>query len=286
MNRNKRHISSNPDDGDFFNKVTIPYQRNKEEVWAALSSRLEEPYKPGTTHPFSYRPAMAIAAALLALVALFSVMRFYTTNITCPAEQHLAVSLPDGSSVEMNAESVLKYQPFWWWASRDLSFEGEGFFKVQKGSAFRVRSGMGQTTVLGTTFNIYSRDETYKVTCFTGKVKVTSKTKEEVILGPGYSAQVIESGKIIIRKEKMPEATVSWRDNMFNFTAAPLAEVMREVERQYGVTISMEPGMDFYYTGFFSKEKPVEEVLSIICKPFGITYVKTADGSYKIISNP
>ncbi|HDO27605.1 MAG TPA: hypothetical protein ENH02_05760, partial [Bacteroidetes bacterium] len=80
MNRNKRHISSNPDNGDFFDKVTIPYQKNKEEVWAALSSRLEEPYKPKTIHLFSYRPAMAIAAALLALVALFSVMRFYTTN--------------------------------------------------------------------------------------------------------------------------------------------------------------------------------------------------------------
>ncbi len=278
-------MNPEPDHGDFFKKVTIPYEKSKDEVWATISSQTEENPQPTTFRIFAFRPVLAVAATLLLLVALFSVMRFYTTRIDCPAGQHLAVTLPDGSSVEMNSGSVLKYHPFWWWASRNLSFEGEGFFRVEKGKKFTVRSTMGKTSVLGTTFNIYSRGETYKVTCFTGKVKVTSLTREEVILGPDYTAQIDKSGNIIVRKERKPETTISWRENMFYFTAAPLDEVIKEVERQYNVSISMEPGMDFYYTGFFSKDKPVEEVLKIICKPFGITYVKTADGSYKIISN-
>ncbi|NOX84889.1 MAG: DUF4974 domain-containing protein [Chlorobi bacterium] len=285
MNLNNKHIEPEPDHGDFFKKVEIPYEKSKEEVWAAISSRTEEKTQPGTIRLFALRPVLAVAAALLILIALFSVMRFYTTSIDCPAGKHLAVTLPDGSVVEMNAGSDLKYHPFWWWASRNLSFEGEGFFRVEKGSRFSVRSAMGETSVLGTTFNIYSRGEIYKVTCFTGKVKVTSLTREEVILGPDYTAEVDKSGNIIVRKEKQPETAISWRDNMFNFTAAPLEDVIKEVERQYDVSISIEPGMDLYYTGFFSKDKPVEEVLNIICKPFGITYVKTADGSYRIISN-
>lgn len=285
MNRNNKHNNPATDPGDFFKKVEIPYARSKEDVWAAISSQMEEERPPKTARIFSFRPVMAVAATLLLLIALFSIMRFYTKTVDCPSGQHLTATLPDGSSVEMNAGSTLKYHPLWWWASRSLRFEGEGFFRVEKGSKFNVRSDMGETSVLGTTFNIYSRDDTYRVTCFTGKVKVTSVTKEEVILGPDYTASVNKSGNIIVRKEKQPETTISWRENMFNFTAAPLEEVIREVERQYGVSISMEPGMDLYYTGFFSKDKHVEEVLNIICKPFGITYVKTADGSYRIISD-
>ena len=285
MNRNNKHINMDNDHGDFFKKVEIPYKRSKADVWAALSEKIEEQPQPKTVNIFANRRLWAVAATFLLLTALFSVMRFYTKTILSPAGQHLTAMLPDGSTVEMNAGSTLKYHPLWWWASRSLRFEGEGFFRVEKGRKFSVHSAMGETSVLGTTFNIYSREETYRVTCFTGKVRVTSLTRQEVILGPDYTAQVNKAGNIIVRKEKQPETTVSWRDNMFNFTAAPLREVLNEVERQYGVSVSMEPGLNLFYTGFFSKDKPVEEVLNIICKPFGITYVKTADGTYRIISD-
>jgi len=286
MNRNKQHSNINPDEGNFFEKVEIPFKKNKEEVWASLSARIEEKPESRVVSLFAFRPVVAIAASILLLAAVFSVMRFYTKSIYCPAGEHLAVNLPDRSSVELNAESTLKYHPLWWWASRDVRFEGEGFFQVQKGSAFTVHSGMGQTRVMGTSFNIYSRDEQYKVTCFTGKVQVTSQTNEKVILSPDYTALVDTRGRITVKKENQPKITTSWRGNMFNFTATPLSEVMKEVERQYGVSISIEkPYEELFYTGFFSKDKSVEEVLSIICKPFGITYVKNADGSYTIISN-
>lgn len=286
MGRNKQHINTNPNGGNFFEKVEIPFQKSKEEVWASLSAKIEEKPEPGVINLFGFRPLVAVAASILLLAAVFSVMRFYTKSINCPYGQHLAISLPDRSSVELNAESTLKYHPLWWWASRDVRFEGEGFFQVQKGSAFTVHSAMGQTRVMGTSFNIYSRDKQYRVTCFTGKVQVTSQTNERVILSPSYTALVDPRGRITVKKENQPKITASWRKNMFNFTATPLSDVMKEVERQYGVSIRIEkPYEELFYTGFFSKDKTVEEVLSIICKPFGITYVKNTDGSYTLISN-
>jgi transmembrane sensor len=213
-------------------------------------------------------------------------MRFYTNTVECPAGQHLAYVLPDGSSVQLNAESTLKYHPLWWSFSRSLKFEGEAFFEVTKGSKFEVFSDMGTTAVLGTSFNIFSREDEYKVTCFTGKVKVSSPvTSEQVIITPDYKAEISKNGSITVSKEQKPSSDISWINNMFNFNAQPLSIVFKEIERQYNIQIQSNIALDYYYTGYFSKDKPVEEVLALVCKPFGLTFVRLSDNSYKIIQN-
>jgi ferric-dicitrate binding protein FerR (iron transport regulator) len=69
---------------------------------------------------------------------------------------------------------------------------------------------------------------------------------------------------------------------MFSFNAVPLIRVIREIERQYAVTIEMNTQADYHYTGFFSKNKPLEQVLDIICKTFGLTFEEKSDKQYLI----
>jgi len=277
------------DEKRFFEKAKVPYQRSKEEVWDELSGKLSEKPARKDSAPvvrMARRLMIAgIAASVLVFLSIGLFLRFHTERVSVPNGQHLTYYLPDSSKIDLNARSALSYNPYWWKFNRNIRFEGEGYFEVREGSTFTVNSQNGTTEVLGTSFNIYSRNEDYTVACITGKVKVKSRSDESVVLGPGYEASVNEKGNISVEKKIRPEKAISWTEGMFNFTGMPLLEVIEEIERQYDVVILIneEPGLS--YTGLFSMDKPVEEVLGLICKPFGLTFVEKSDGVYQLLNN-
>ena len=156
---------------------------------------------------------------------------------------------------------------------------------VKKGEDFTVTSRLAKTVVLGTSFNIYARGGRYEVSCHTGKVKVITRKKDEGILSPGYEAKLSLDGKVVIYKSKNAESSISWIDNKFIFTAIPLRMVLEEIERQYNVQITVTAGGDFSYTGYFTKDKAVEEVLELVCKPFGLTFEANSGNKFVVVQN-
>ena len=90
--------------------------------------------------------------------------RSYTVTEIAKRGSHLAVTLPDGSKVNLNADSRLTYKPYQWIISRNVELEGEAFFEVKQGKRFSVKSNQNKVNVLGTSFNIFSRPGNYRVT--------------------------------------------------------------------------------------------------------------------------
>lgn len=289
MNETGKHIDPDQDfekmTNGFFSKVQIPYEQSKEVIWDQLEEKLDMTTAQTHKKTISFRLTFAVAATVLILVAVFSILRFYTTTIECQPGQHITAQLPDGSTVKLNAQSSINYKPYWWRFTRSVNFEGEGFFNVEKGEKFTVKSNLGSTSVLGTSFNIYSRGEKYEVACHSGKVKIVSSNKDEGILSPGYEAKLSLDGKVIIYKSKDAKQSISWIDNKFIFTAIPLEMVFEEIERQYNVSISIPDGINYSYTGYFTKDKSIEEVLELVCKPFGLTFVTKTANSFAVVRN-
>ncbi|NTV82998.1 MAG: iron dicitrate transport regulator FecR [Bacteroidales bacterium] len=288
MKHDYNHIDLNANPGapdEFFRRLEIPYNKSREEAWETLNKKLDE--KPGgkILALRSRRLIFASAAMIIILAGVFSLLRFYTTTVYCPAGQHLAYQLPDGSSIELNADSRLAYKPLWWRVSREIFFEGEGYFEVEKGKKFAVISGQGRTEVLGTSFNIYSRENEYKVTCLTGKVKVISFASAEVELEPEQSARVNAKGEILLTRESKASESHSWVNNMFSFTSRPLALVFSEIGRQYGISITLKSTENYLYTGFFTKNRSVEETLTLVCTPFGLNFTRISEKEYVISQN-
>ncbi len=287
MNDDKKHISdlknAEGHDAEFFSKVEIPYEKSTQEVWDLMAEKFDE--KPsGKVVQFNHRRIFtAIAASVLILLGSLAVMKFYTKTIISEKGEHLTASLPDGSTVELNAQSTLKYHPYWWQLSRKINFNGEAFFQIAKGSKLEVSSENGKIIVLGTSFNIYARNNQYKVTCLTGKVKVVSVTQKEAILTPEYHAEIDHNGDIVVRKLDKPELSTEWVSNMFSFTSVPFMEVIQEIERQFNVIIKTNCHLNYYYTGYFPKEMPVDQILNLLCKPFGLTFVKKSENEYLIV---
>lgn len=231
-------------------------------------------------------PGIAMAAGIALLVGLSALIGFYTKTVVVPAGQHFEISLPDNSMVSLNAQSTISYKPLLWKFARAVKLEGEACFDVMKGKQFEIISAKGKTIVLGTTFNIYSRNSDYQVTCISGMVKVLEiMGTREVILNPGQQAAINADGALEVQSDINTELTLSWLNNKFSFTSVSLMKVFEEISRQYGVTIIVPPGLEYTYTGTFVRDSLIENVLNLVCRPFDLNFTRNSDNEYSISRN-
>lgn len=289
MKQEKKHIDkSNKPDGlsDLFSSHSkIPWEKSKAEIWDDLEEQiLKEDRTPvPVRHLLPGRRWLAVAASLVLLLSVSVFMRFYTVNTFCPEGVHTALQLPDGSEIELNASTHVKYHPYWWFISRQVELEGEAFFHVEKGKKFRVVSPYATTEVLGTTFNIFARDRDYIVSCHTGSVRVSETiTGRTVVLSQREKSTLQPSGGFTVTKFDNSLENPPWSDNLIMFGSTPLKLVFEEIERQFGIVIETPLEMQQVYSGNFSLDQPVENILSLLCLPFDLEYERKTGNSYMV----
>ena len=275
----------NDQEKKLFGQGKINWEKSPDEVWNVLEQKISTQPKGEVVSMRAKVLQWSAAAVLILLVGMLGLVSSYTKTVTCLPGEHKLAALPDGSTVELNAGSELSYYPLRWKFERKLKFEGEAYFNVKKGKKFKVISENGTTQVLGTSFNIYTRDDEYRVTCLTGKVEVRSGEEERVQLLPNNHAE-LEEGKLVVKKMFEAEKATGWKNGQFFFAGRPLKEVIDEIERQYAVTIKLDPGLDSRNFGSnFSKKHSVEDVLKIVCKPMNLKFVKQSENVYLIVEN-
>lgn len=264
----------------------VSWEKSSEQVWSELENRMNSTVVPVKRVVLRPWVSMAAAAAIALLVGITAFMQFYTKKIRIPAGQHSSIYLPDNSKVTLNAQSIISYKPLLWWYSRSVKFEGEAYFEVQKGKKFMVTSDFGKTFVLGTSFNIYSRNDNYQVTCISGIVKVMNRAnRKEVILDAGQKAALNPVGVMKVLTLIDTEQTLSWTKNRFSFTSVSAKHVFEEIARQYDITISVPAYVDKMYTGAFNKSESPGDVLNLVCRPLNLTYIRKSQNEYAISGN-
>ena len=193
----KHNYSNKNQHEEFFGNIEIPYSKSKEEVWASIvEQRKTMPQRKPKMRKMLVQ--WSIAAAIAALLGVTAFMRFYTITIYAPTGEHVAQLLSDSSKVHLNAMTKVKYNPYWWRVKRRVILEGEAYFEVNKGKTFEVISAMGETRVLGTSFNIFARGNQYNVHCLTGKVAVKSPMGIKKVLLPEQEASVHPNGEVTL----------------------------------------------------------------------------------------
>jgi ferric-dicitrate binding protein FerR (iron transport regulator) len=268
-----------------FENMEVPYKRTKNEVWEEMSQKMSEP---PVQKIIPLNLSKWVAAAVIIVTSTLGFMRFYTTSVHAMSGEHLAYTLPDNSTIRLNAGSSISYAPYWWMFKRALSLEGEAFFEVEKGSRFVVNSTFGYTEVLGTSFNIYARDTAYSVFCKTGKVGVHSTSSDQsIVLSP--NEKCVLKNKVLTKELEVNEkSSMGWINNQFYFNNVNLVRVLEELERQYNVKINFDReliGENDYYTGLFTKEKEIQSILEITTATFDLNLTKINTETYSITSN-
>lgn len=286
MNDKNLHITNlEENSNDFFSKGKIAWNKSEAEVWAELERKINEKPAGKSVSMFSIVMKWSVAAVFAVLVGFSALTFLYTKTIESVPGEKIIADLPDGSSVELNAGSTLKYYPVKWKFQRKVKFEGEGYFEVAKGKKFEVVSENGKTQVLGTSFNIYARESNYRVTCFTGKVKVVSNSNESVLLEPNNHVE-LENGKLVMKTNYKTEKAVDWKMDRFDFAGRSLNEVFREIERQFAVTIQFQTELkNRSFSSNFAKPGNVEEVLDYVCKSMQLKYIKQSENTYLVVKN-
>jgi transmembrane sensor len=267
---------------DFFQNSSIPYNKSKEEIWAEMESKLSERPQ-GRIIQLSIKRIISysVAAAFIIGLGLLSFLRFYQEELVCPYGQHVSVKLPDGSRVTLNAGSEISYHPYWWKYQRKIHFSGEAFFEVKKGNRFEVISDKASTTVLGTSFNIYSRNQEYRVNCITGKVMIKTKDNQTEVLTKNESSVVGQDNKIVkLQDENLNKNAVAWMKNEFIFTSMPLKDIYEELERQFDIEITGKEKLTGVSTFNARRGSSPEEIINLVGKPFGVKCVKISDRKY------
>ncbi|WP_163708629.1 FecR family protein [Mangrovibacterium lignilyticum] len=262
--------------------LTVKWDEPKEEIWGKLVAKLAAPQTEVRVISLSRSVVQwAAAAVILVLLGITGFLRFYTQSYTIPAGEHFLAELPDYSQVQLNAGSSLSYHPYWWSVERKVSFEGEAYFEVRKGSRFQVESGNGLTTVLGTSFNIYARENNYRVTCLTGKVKVSNPAQtDQVILLPNEKAEWVDNA--FQKRQVESKQAIAWIKNEFIFTGRPIREVFAEIERQYNIRLLVAEDINFSYSGNFNKEADFHQVLHYVCRPLNLNFIEEKPGMFRI----
>lgn len=219
-----------------------------------------------------FKPAMQVAAILAICFSLYYYTTTLDTTISTDFAQKTTIELPDASSVSLNAKSFLAFNKKEWKHERDVELEGEAFFKVSKGSTFKVKTKAGTVTVFGTQFNVKQRDHYFEVICYEGIVGVTYNS-QLTTLKAGDSLLIID-GKLIA-KEKENRTTPSWLNNVSQFKSLPYKEVLDEFERQYNVTFNVQNiDTNQLFTGSFAHNN-IDLALQAITLPLHVTYSKT-----------
>lgn len=254
---------------DVFEQLEAPLDDTYQKIQQKIQAQTATKPKHKIISLYS-KIAFALAASVL---IFFSIAKFfgnnYIINQSSFGEQKI-VMLLDGSEVIMNAKSELKYDIKNWDNSREVFLKGEAFFKVKKGSKFTVITDNGSVTVMGTQFNVNSRDKFFEVICYAGKVKVVSNKKNFVLL-PNQTIRN-NNGFISNEKSEILDKTPSWLSGESSFKSVPLRQVILVLEHQFNIKINATNIDDtIIFTGSINN-KDLNIALAAVFKTVQINY--------------
>ena len=251
----------------------IPTKKQIDRTWANISSDINiESQKPKDQKFPIYKIFIGIAAAILLVIFINGIWSDKDTFTTTSMGEISSLVLPDKSTVELNADSKISYNSAIWEKERKLTLKGEAFFNVKKGEKFSVKTDKVIVEVLGTSFNIFDRNNLVDVRCETGKVRViNSKLKDTILLNPGFGAKMFGNNKLEIYNFNVSDKN-TWKDGIVSFQNQSLKFVFDEIERQYNVKINADNSIvSRKYTGQFTLGN-LDKSLYSICWPMHLKY--------------
>lgn len=183
------------------------------------------------------------------------------------------IELPDGSTVTLNANSVLKIPRFGFGTlSREVYLEGEAEFSVvhtKDDQKFLVHTqDQLEVEVLGTEFIVYSRGRGSKVVLNKGKVLLRSTNdtvRQQMVIRPG-DVVTIRKGVFKVKEKQPVQVHAAWKDHLFVFDKTALKDVAFEIEENFGVDVQIPDSLlaKRELTGTYEAENADELLTAII----------------------
>lgn len=226
----------------------------------------------------SKRTVMLKRIAGVAAVAAVGIFLYlsWLTSWTDYAAYDIAqtFTLPDSSSVTLAPGSTLRLQKHK--DKRLVQMTGKVYFNVRNDdrAPFRVDAGSGFVKVLGTRFQVDSRDP-ISVSVVSGKVLFSAirSGEEALILTKGQSAVLDPAASKPVEITPKHPNPAAWATGEFIYDNTPLPEVLSELSEYYDVTLvafdaGHSSGESRRLSGEFSTSS-LQEILNLINSALG-----------------
>ncbi|MGA2446513.1 MAG: FecR domain-containing protein [Opitutaceae bacterium] len=192
---------------------------------------------------------LAAAAAAVALVAWLGRPQTQSENLATPAAQRRALTLVDGTRVELDAQTSLRID-IDAKERRVRLASGEAFFAVHQDATrpFIVETPAGSVQVTGTQFAVRADSPAaFEVTVLEGSVQArpddaNGRPTAPVLL---HAGEQLSAGPAGVQVHALTPATLddalAWRQGRIVFAGMPLREALARYARYNGCGITVAP---------------------------------------------
>nr|WP_321453289.1 FecR domain-containing protein [uncultured Carboxylicivirga sp.] len=233
----------------------------------------------------------AAATVIVILLAYVIIKNFVPQNnmLELMAQNEITkVELADGTIVDLNKGSSLKYPEAFTSDTRLVQLQGEAFFDVTRNEQkpFIIKTNNLRIRVLGTSFNVRANKKNgcERVTVSSGRVEVWYQNNS-VVLQKGEVADFNTKTNQLVKSETTDVNYQSWKTREIEFNNVSLNEAIAVIESVYNVQIEADnniPTDSLLLTATFSHEG-LNHVLNVVCQTFNLQFV-VQDGKYLIES--
>jgi ferric-dicitrate binding protein FerR (iron transport regulator) len=222
---------------------------------------------------------LKVAAAILVFVGLLILLPNKREKIAqAENRKRIQVILSDGSVIDLNRNSTLKYDAKFSGNTREVTLKGEAYFNITKNpkKPFIIHAGSSEVKVLGTSFNINNYgNESVEVIVNSGIVAFypgNKKTAQKpVVITKDQKVFYIESTGNITKGLNTDQNYLSWKTGNFIFRQTQLSVVFEKIQTYYGMDITLNDDAinHLKLTATFNKE-PADQVMYVLKLTFGL----------------
>lgn len=205
------------------------------------------------------------AASLLLLMSVAGYLNLSNNDSTAKIEYAVSteiqeLTLNDGTLVSLNKGAKLTQLKGFGDKERRVRLEGEAFFEVAKNpeKPFIIESGVTQTKVLGTAFNVETHDLGTTVSVEHGKVSFGTSDASLVLFKDEAGVYSASTGKSV--KQQVDLNYLAWKTGKLIFQEDPLSKAVTDLSDFYEVRIEIRDLEEYNVTSIFDNQ-PLEEVL-------------------------
>jgi len=221
-----------------------------------------------------WRAAAAVALTLAAAYFFQHRNLPETGSVIVAADTAASETLSDGTVVALDPRSGLSLDAGFNTRERRMRLHGAATFEVQSDSSrpFIVALHDLEVQVLGTVFRVDNLSEPalVRVAVTEGRVQVRARAQTLVLAAGDRAVFDTETGILA------PEQA---EGRVFRFDATPLRDVVREIERAYGVRVILKnKALENCLLTARYNNLPADRVLALVAESFNIHLEKTPDG--------
>lgn len=266
-------------------------RHDAEQAFTRFMRRIADAETPPAQHRSLWKWIGGVAASLLVLFSAtyFSYQRgqadvtasFAPIVVKAPSGSSTQLTLPDGTSVVLNASSTLSYSQGFGLGERNVHLEGEAFFSVKRNEEvpFLVESDNISVRVLGTKFNFkdYAEDNLAEVFLEEGVVKMSDllHADKPLTLKPNQCVILDKQLRTMTVKDMSAAAKAGWSKGVLSFSGESLEEIAKILERSYGVKVTISDTKKrnlHFYAGFSRNTQSVKDVMEALATTNNLKY--------------